>query len=61
VDFTGAKTGFQPALVEKDFCCSVVLGRLYAAEDCPVVFKDGTLPAKPSARLLSRTRKPYLK
>ncbi len=46
VEFTAAKTGFQPALVEKDFWCSVVLGRLYAAEDCPLVFKGGTLLSK---------------
>jgi hypothetical protein len=42
-EFTAAKTGFQPALVEKDFWCSVMLGRLYTAEDCPLVFKGGTL------------------
>ena len=46
VGFTAAKTGFQPALVEKDFWCSVVLGRLYAAGDCPLVFKGGTLLSK---------------
>lgn len=46
VEFTAAKTGFQPALVEKDFWCSVVLGRLYAAGDCPLVFKGGTLLSK---------------
>ena len=46
VEFTAAKTGFQPALVEKDFWCSVMLGRLYAAGDCPLVFKGGTLPSK---------------
>lgn len=46
VEFTAAKTGFQPALVEKDFWCSVMLGRLYAAEDCPLIFKGGTLLSK---------------
>jgi len=46
VEFTAAKTGFQPALVEKDFWCSVMLGRLYTAEDCPLVFKGGTLLSK---------------
>lgn len=46
VEFTSAKTGFQPALIEKDFWCSVVLGRLYAAGDCPLVFKGGTLLSK---------------
>ncbi|MBU3665990.1 MAG: nucleotidyl transferase AbiEii/AbiGii toxin family protein [Chthoniobacterales bacterium] len=46
VEFTAAKTGFQPALVEKDFWCSVVLGRLYATEECPLVFKGGTLLSK---------------
>jgi len=46
VEFTAAKTGFQPALVEKDFWCSVMLGRLYAAADCPLVFKGGTLLSK---------------
>jgi predicted nucleotidyltransferase component of viral defense system len=46
VEFTAAKTGFQPALVEKDFWCSVVLGRLYTTEECPLVFKGGTLLSK---------------
>lgn len=46
VEFTAAKTGFQPALVEKDFWCSVVLGRIYAAGNCPLVFKGGTLLSK---------------
>lgn len=46
VEFTAAKTGFQPALVEKDFWCSVVLARLFAAGNCPLVFKGGTLLSK---------------
>ncbi len=46
VEFTAAKTGFLPELIEKDFWCSVVLGRLYAAAGCPLVFKGGTLLSK---------------
>ena len=57
VEFTAAKTGFQPTLVEKDFWCSVVLGRLYAAGDCPLVFKGGTLLSKAYVPLDEKTRK----
>ncbi|HEX5012487.1 MAG TPA: nucleotidyl transferase AbiEii/AbiGii toxin family protein [Planctomycetota bacterium] len=45
MDFTAARTGFLPRLVEKDYYCSVVLEYLSAA--CPdVVFKGGTWLAK---------------
>ena len=46
VEFTAAETGFAPALIEKDYWCSVVLWRLFAAGDCPLVFKGGTLLGK---------------
>lgn len=46
VEFTAAATGFLPELVEKDFWCSVVLGRLFGAGDCPLIFKGGTLLSK---------------
>jgi len=46
LEFTTAETGFVPALIEKDFWCSLVLWRLFAAGDCPLVFKGGTLLSK---------------
>lgn len=46
VEFTSAETGFVPALIEKDYWCSVVLWRLFAPGDCPLVFKGGTLLSK---------------
>jgi Nucleotidyl transferase AbiEii toxin, Type IV TA system len=46
VEFTAAETGFVPALIEKDFWCSAVLWRLFANDDCPLVFKGGTLLSK---------------
>jgi predicted nucleotidyltransferase component of viral defense system len=46
VEFTAAETGFIPALIEKDYWCSVVLWRLFAKGDCPLVFKGGTLLSK---------------
>ena len=46
VEFTAAETGFIPALIEKDYWCSVVLWRLFANGDCPLVFKGGTLLSK---------------
>ena len=46
VEFTAAETGFVPALIEKDFWCSAVLWRLFSGDDCPLVFKGGTLLSK---------------
>ena len=46
VEFTASQTGFVPALIEKDYWCSVVLWRLFADNDCPLVFKGGTLLSK---------------
>jgi len=46
VEFTSAETGFVPALIEKDYWCSVVLWRLFSEGDCPLVFKGGTLLSK---------------
>jgi len=46
VEFTAAQTGFVPALIEKDYWCSVVLWRLFEDADCPLVFKGGTLLSK---------------
>jgi len=46
VEFTAAETGFTPALIEKDYWCSVVLWRLFVAGDSPLVFKGGTLLSK---------------
>ena len=45
-EFTSAGTGFVPALIEKDFWCSLVLSRLFADRCCPLVFKGGTLLSK---------------
>jgi len=46
VEFTAAETGFVPALIEKDYWCSVVLWRLFTDKKCPLVFKGGTLLSK---------------
>lgn len=46
VEFTAAETGFVPTLIEKDYWCSVILWRLFAQGDCPLVFKGGTLLSK---------------
>lgn len=46
VEFTAAQTGFVPALIEKDYWCSVILWRLFEHGACPLVFKGGTLLSK---------------
>ena len=45
---TAAVTGFSPALVEKDYHCSVILKKIYEHEflKTHLVFKGGTLLAK---------------
>jgi len=40
--FTAAKTGFDPALVEKDYFCSLVLSYLYSSLSDSLIFKGGT-------------------
>ena len=49
VNFTAARTGFSPRLVEKDYFCTVVLAHLAAAAP-ELVFKGGTCLAKVHAR-----------
>jgi predicted nucleotidyltransferase component of viral defense system len=44
VNFTAARTGFLPRLIEKDYFCTVLLSRLIEAKD--LVFKGGTCLAK---------------
>ena len=47
VEFTSAATGSMPALVEKDFWCSMALSSLFQhTEPCALVFKGGTLLSK---------------
>src|SRR3972149_2605129 len=45
VRLTQARTGFVARLIEKDYCCSVLLAHLAAAETA-LVFKGGTCLAK---------------
>lgn len=45
VNFTAAETAFAPRLIEKDYCCTVLLEYLEAADDA-LVFKGGTCLAK---------------
>ncbi|MFA6033393.1 MAG: nucleotidyl transferase AbiEii/AbiGii toxin family protein [Myxococcota bacterium] len=45
IDFTSAKTGFLPRLIEKDYFCTLLLTHL-VTPDCSVVFKGGTCLAK---------------
>lgn len=40
--FTAGQTGMNPALVEKDYYCSVLLAYLYEHEDTQLVFRGGT-------------------
>lgn len=46
VDFTAARLGFSRRLIEKDYFCSLALGRLAGQEVSPLVFKGGTCLAK---------------
>ena len=46
IAFTAARFGFVPALIEKDYFCSVVLGYLSAASPTGLVFKGGTCLTK---------------
>jgi len=46
VDFTAARLGFSRRLIEKDYFCSLALGRLAGHETSPLVFKGGTCLAK---------------
>jgi predicted nucleotidyltransferase component of viral defense system len=43
LEYTTADTGFQPALIEKDYFCSLVLRQVAMHEEVPLVFKGGTL------------------
>jgi len=43
LEFTTAETGFQPALIEKDYFCSLVLAGVVKIPNLPLVFKGGTL------------------
>ena len=42
IEATTAATGFQPALIEKDYYCSIVLNTLYKSKNNSLVFKGGT-------------------
>jgi len=54
VDFTAAKTGFSPRLVEKDYFCTVLLANLTTMQSSPLVFKGGTCLAKVYAEFYRR-------
>jgi len=43
IEYTNAETGFLPALIEKDYYCSVILQALFANLSHNLVFKGGTL------------------
>lgn len=43
LEFTTAEFGFQPALIEKDYFCSLVLNELSRRPELTLVFKGGTL------------------
>jgi len=42
IQFTAAQTGFPPALIEKDYFCSLILREIYRANAHGLVFKGGT-------------------
>jgi len=46
IEYTAGETGFSPALIEKDYFCSVVLDYFSKFPDIGLVFKGGTLLAK---------------
>ena len=46
IAFTAARFGFVPALIEKDYFCSVVLAHLSNASQQTLVFKGGTCLTK---------------
>jgi predicted nucleotidyltransferase component of viral defense system len=46
LEYTAGKTSFKPELIEKDYFCTVILNHLYSLEECPLVFKGGTLLTK---------------
>ena len=46
VNFTAARTGFNPRLIEKDYFCTVLLAYLYGCGSPQLVFKGGTCLAK---------------
>lgn len=45
INFTSAKTGFRPRMIEKDYFCSVILEYI-AAVNSKLVFKGGTCLSK---------------
>lgn len=49
IEFTAAKTGFQPALIEKDYYCSLILHDFSITMGDILIFKGGTLLAKAHA------------
>jgi len=42
IEFTRRSTGFLPALIEKDYMCTLVLSHFYSVAGCPLIFKGGT-------------------
>lgn len=43
IEYTNSETGFLPALIEKDYFCSVVLKAIFSNASHSLVFKGGTL------------------
>lgn len=43
IEYTNSETGFLPALIEKDYFCSVVLKAIFSNSSHNLVFKGGTL------------------
>jgi predicted nucleotidyltransferase component of viral defense system len=46
INFTAAETAFLPALIEKDYFCTVLLAQVTPANNAGLVFKGGTCLAK---------------
>jgi len=46
VNFTAARTGFNPRLIEKDYFCTLLLAQLFRCVSDRLVFKGGTCLAK---------------
>ncbi len=43
IEYTNSETGFLPALIEKDYLCSIILEALFSDPSHNLVFKGGTL------------------
>lgn len=49
IEYTAAKTNFEPGLIEKDYFCSVLLNWISSQDIGKLTFKGGTLLAKAHA------------